>query len=220
MMKRHGSLNLAVRVAAGLAFCVTAASAAPSASAVSQRRFVNGQIWKNGSSSYSVNEYSLGVNLWVNGSGSNLYFSGRPFSGSVWGSGSYFTISGAGVNASVNKWGGNYSVSGTIHPQGGGQALRVNFTMNALGREDDPNNPPSYNLYDYASGANINFQPNGRDGYNMSGWMDDEKFGASGTALAGLVVTIAIESRPHAKPKAEERAPRAEGKLTPLPCPL
>lgn len=190
--------------------------------AESQRRYVNGQVWKNGPTTYSVNEYALGVNLWVSGPAPNLYFSGRPFSGSVWGSGSYFTISGAGVNATVNKWGGNYSVNGTVFPQGGGQALRVNFTMNAMGREDDPNNPPSYNLYDYSSGANISFNPNGRDGYTMSGWVDTEKFGAYGIALAGVVTTLAIDSRPAPKPKSDEPAPapKAQGKLAPLPLPL
>ncbi|MBI4677582.1 MAG: hypothetical protein HY748_08365 [Elusimicrobia bacterium] len=216
MTKRTVFLSMAVLLPTVLA------SGSVVSAAETGRRYVNGQVWKNGSNSYTVSEYALGVSLWVNGSGSNLYFSGRPFSGSVWGSGSYFNISGAGVNATVNKWGGNYSVNGTIHPQGGGQALRVNFTMNALGREDDPNHPPSYSLYDYSSGANINLNPNGRDGYYLSGWVDMEKFGAYGTALVGLVATIAIESRPAPKPKAQEPAPQAPAgrELEPLPFPL
>ncbi|MBI5623906.1 MAG: hypothetical protein HY924_09020 [Elusimicrobia bacterium] len=212
MMKMRGPLK-PVFLAAVLGMC------GASAQAESQRRFVSGQIWKNGSHSFSINEYSLGISLWVNASGSNLYFSGRPFSGSVWGSGTYMTISGSGVQATVSKWGSNYSVRGTFHPAAGGQAVRVDFTMHALGREDDPVRPPSYSVYDGASGANLNLNPSGADGYSISGWVDTEKFGAHGTSLVALVASASLEARPEPK-AAQEPAKLPGARLAPLPSPL
>ncbi|MBI5209476.1 MAG: hypothetical protein HY927_05815 [Elusimicrobia bacterium] len=221
-MPRKGSSARwsAAALLALLAFVPAASGTAPVRESSSQRRYVNGEVRKNGTGLYYINEYSLGVNLFANAFGTSISFNGTPFSGFISGSSSFYSINGGGVSATVNAWSGNYNVNGTVYPQGGGQPLRLSFSMNAMGRTDDPDNPPSYNVYDYASGASLTLYPTyGQGGYGMSGWVEMDKFGSYGTALVGLVATIAIESRPAPKPKAESATP-AGRTLAPLPFPL
>lgn len=149
-------------------------------------------VRKTFQNAYDISESSLGIFLYVNAFGSGFSFSGRPFSGSIYGSGNWMNISAAGLNATVNSWGNAISVQATVHGGGGAPAGRIDFTLYSSGRTDDPRFPPSYSLY--SPGANLYISPNGNQDYTVSGTVGPE-FGAEGTALVGLVLAARMHER-------------------------
>ena len=176
------------------------------ASANGARKYINFNIYGHGNN-YNVSEPSLRLNLHVNAYRSNYSFSGQPFSGNISKSGSYFHINGGGLNATVNLWGGNYSVDGTIHDtMGRPGTLHLSFTLNVIGRTDDPANPPSYSVHDGRSGSSLRLDPTGRGNYRVSGNVDEEKFGVGGTALVSLVAIVASHSLQNREPAPEVRS--------------
>lgn len=82
------------------------AKVADAARAHAQTRYVNMNLYRNGSSYFSLNEGSLGVNLSVNAFGNGFSFNGFPFSGHVSGSGSWYNLYGGGERTSPPIAGG------------------------------------------------------------------------------------------------------------------
>ncbi|MFA5140637.1 MAG: hypothetical protein WC728_15520 [Elusimicrobiota bacterium] len=171
-------------------------SAAFSAPAEKAQKYVNCDIRSSLTNYFDITDYSLGIQLNVSSLGNSLHFNGRPFSGSVYKNGNFATISGGGVNGNANKFGNGYSVNATVYEPG--QPSRyLNFTLRANGPLEDPNYSPSFSLF--SGDANLQFYPSfgGRE-YRVSGSVDEQRFGAAGTAVAALVVTTYMSER---KPK-------------------
>ncbi len=172
----------------GLLLGLAQVGGAVEASPAAARKHISATVWKTGSL-YSINESSLRVTMHVQSFLRGFSFSGMPFSGHISETGTMFQINGGGVNATVHSWGDSYRVNATFHDA---PRLRLDFNMHAIGRSDDPDNPPGYSLYESRSGAQLRIWPSGRNGYRISGSIDPEKFGARGTALVGLVTVISM----------------------------
>lgn len=135
--------------------------------------------------------------LWMNVSvfGNSVSFSGRPISGSLWGSGNYFSLSGGSVSGHISKFGNGLSVSATVFgPRG---TRYINFHMYANGSMDDPRWTPSLNLF--SADANLDFSPSFNRDYRVSGSIDEERFGDEGLAVACLAATMVLKDRPQSK---------------------
>ncbi len=187
--------RIAVLAVSGL--CWGAGTAAAQVVRQDASSHVYASVRKTFQNAYDISDYALGISLYVNAFGNGFSFSGRPFSGSMHGSGNWMNLSASGVNATINSWGNSISVQATVQGRGGAPARRIDFTLYANGRTDDPRFPPYYTLS--ARGANLTLSPNGNADYTVSGRVSPE-FGAEGTALVGLVLASEMHSR---RPKSE-----------------
>lgn len=162
-----------------------------------RREYVNLDVRGTLTNRYDIDDYRLGIRIhaWA-GSSDYISFNGSPFSGSLWGGGSYISVSGSGVSASVNRYSNGFHVSATVSGFGenGRESRHIYFTMYANGSMDDPDRTPSF----WVSGgdANLNVTPSyGMRRYSVSGNVDKERFGAGGTALVGLLASYVLHER-------------------------
>ena len=158
---------------------------------------VYASVRKTFQNAYDISEYSLGISLFVNAFGNGFSFSGRPFSGSIHGSGNWMNLSASGMNAAINSWGNSIQVQATVQGRNGAPARRIDFALYANGRADDPRFLPYYSLS--SPGTYLTISPNGNQDYTVSGRVSPE-FGAEGTALVGLILAAEMHAR---RPKSE-----------------
>lgn len=166
------------------------ASAAP---ATTGSTFVNGRVTRNLSGTFEVYEPFLQVNQWVSPWGGGASVSGFPLSGNVSRGGNFFRFFGPGLDADVNEFAGSYRVNARI-TRNGRQAF-FSFTLHASGPLNDPAYPPSFDVWDAGSNLRLTPSAGGRD-YQMSGWIDRDRFGSEGVALVGIIAGLALDRRP------------------------
>ncbi|MBI4423212.1 MAG: hypothetical protein HY554_05775 [Elusimicrobia bacterium] len=199
--------------AATLAAAPLAADARPAGST-----FVSGRVSRSLAGSYEVYDPFLGVSQRVHWSANGASVSGFPLSGSLSRTGSFIRFFGLGLDADVREWAGGYHVTATVYPRDPRQPhRRLWFAMSALGRTDDPANPPSFSVFD--TGASLTLRPSGKD-YSISGWVDSS-FGPEGVALVGLIATAASEKLPQApQPGGAAPAPAPARRYHPIRVPV
>lgn len=175
-----------------LAAPAAAAPKAPAEAAKTNRRYVSADIRGTFRDRWDISDHQ--GKLWMNVSvfGNSVNFSGRPISGSVWGSGNSWSLSGGSVSGSVSRFGNSLSVRATVHgPRG---TRWVNFELYAMGPMDDPRRAPSLSLS--GMDANLNFSPSFNRDYSVSGTIDEERFGDEGLAVACLAAALVLKERP------------------------
>lgn len=172
-----------------LALSASPLAAAPAKPAAkSDRVYVNASVRASLSNYYDIRDYNTDVWLNVHVWGNSFDFNGRPFSGDIWGSGNWFSVTGAGLSGSINRWGNAYDVRVTV-TGADGKPRNIDFTMYANGRMDDPKFPPHLSVFN--GDASLDLRPVfGLREYAVNGWVDKEKFGSAGTAFACLVATM------------------------------
>lgn len=170
------------------------AAAAFAAPTVTGTTFVNGRVTRNLSGTFDVYEPFLHVNQWVSPWGGGASVSGQPLSGNVSRSGNFLRLFGPGIDADVNGFGGSYRVTARI-TRPGRPMTYFTFTLQADGPLNDPARPPSFHTWDAGSNLRLNPVFGGRD-FEMSGWIDRDRFGAEGVALAGIIAGLAVQQGP------------------------
>ena len=167
------------------------------------QRYVNGAVRGSIRDHWDIQDYNGRIWLNVSAFGSSISFNGRPISGSLFGSGNYYSISAGGVSGNISRFGNSVDVRATVFGHGG--TRWVNFTMYVNGPTNDPNRAPSLSVY--SSDASLNFNPSFNNEYSVSGWVDDQRFGDEGLALAFLASTLVMKEhaavRASALPKSD-----------------
>lgn len=161
-------------------------------SAEKNRRYVSADIRGTFRDRWDISDNQ--GKLWMNVSvfGNSINFSGRPISGSVWGGGNSWSLSGGSVSGTISKFGNGIQVRATVHgPRG---TRWVNFELRAMGPMNDPNRAPSLSLS--GMDGHLNFSPSFNRGYNVSGTIDEERFGDEGLAVACLAAALVLKERP------------------------
>lgn len=179
---------LALLLLAGPAFAVPK----PAQDAPNMRHYVSADIRGTFRDRWDISDHQ--GKIWMNMStfGNSVNFSGRPISGSLWGSGNSWSISGGGVSGNINRFGNSISVRATVNgPRG---TRWVNFELYAMGPMDDPKRAPSLSLS--GMDANLNFSPSFNRDYSVSGTVDEERFGDEGLAVACLAAALVLKERP------------------------
>ncbi len=179
-------------------FLLAALLAAPAAAAplpaqpdvvAQNQRYVNGAVRGTINGHWDVQDYQGRIWLNVSTFGNSISFNGRPISGSLFGSGNYYSISAGGVSGNISRFGSSVDVRATVFGQGGTRWL--NFTMYVNGPVNDPNRMPSLSIF--SGDASLNFNPSFNREYSVSGRVDDQRFGDEGLALAYLASTLIMK---------------------------
>lgn len=190
-----------------VALLAGALQAAAAGSDSAANTHVDGRVTRNLSGSFDVYEPWLRVNQWVSTWSGGASISGSPLSGQVTRNGDSLRFFGPGLDADVHEFGGHFRVNATLSRPGQRPAY-LSFTLQASGPLNDPSRPPMFSLWD--AGANLRMNPSagGRD-YDLSGWVDPQRFGAEGVALVGIIAAMSVEKRlapePDAKPQTPEQ---------------
>ncbi|MBI5202768.1 MAG: hypothetical protein HY925_14350 [Elusimicrobia bacterium] len=193
-----------------MAVWTSAAPAAPTSNV-----FVNGRITRNLSGSVEIYEPWLQVNQWVNVWGGGASVTGTPLSCQVNKNGNSLYFFGGWIDGNAVEFGGNWRVNANIR-RPGQQPVSLWFTMQISGPTNDPNNPPSFSIWE--SGANLRLNPSGggRD-YNLSGWVDKARFGAEGVSLVGILAAMSFDARAAAPEGTPQNAPDRIYRVLPFP---
>ena len=157
--------------------------------AVKAMRSVNGAVRGSIRDHWDVQDYQGRIWLNVSAFGNSVNFNGRPFSGSLFGGGNSYSISGGGVSRNMSRFGNSVDVRATVFGQGGSRWL--NFTVYVNGPTNDPNRLPGLSVF--SGEASINFNPSFSREYSVSGWVDDQRFGDEGLALAYLAAALVMK---------------------------
>ena len=197
-----------------LALLATLAAANPAPTPTSNT-FVNGRISRSLSGSVEIYEPWLQVNQWVNPWAGGASVSGTPIMGNVSKFGNSLHFFGNGLNGDATEFAGSWRVNATVQ-RPGQPARTLWFTMQAVGSTNDPNNPPSFNVWD--ASANLRLNPAGNRDYNLSGWVDASRFCAEGVALVGIIASLALDQRAPTPENAPSTAPDRIYRVLPFPA--
>lgn len=159
------------------------------------RRFVNAEVRGTFRDHWDIDDHGGRIWLRVSAFGNSLDFNGRPFSGNLWGSGDYYTLSGGSISGSVSKFGNG--LDARINAYGPQGSRFLNFHVFVNGRLDDPRQPPHLSIH--GMDASLNFSPSFNRGYTVSGTIDEQRFGDEGLAVACLLATIVLKDRPQSQ---------------------
>jgi hypothetical protein len=156
--------------------------------AASRVQPVNARISRSAKTHYWANEGYLGINLSADAFNGGMHFSGFPFSGSVSGSGTYFSINGGAVSGSIRAWGSSYDVDATIYE--GGRSKHV--SLHLWGSGGDREHLPRFSVSDTQGAARLSANPAfDGSGYDVNGTVDGDRFGKNETALVVLATIVA-----------------------------
>lgn len=189
------------------------AAAAPAQAA---NVFVNGRITRSLSGTVEIYEPWLRVNQWVSPWSGGASVSGMPLSASVSKMGNSLHFFGGWIDGNATQFGGHWRVNATLR-RPGQNPVSLWFTMQSSGRTDDPNNPPSFSVWESAANLRLSPSGGGRD-YSLSGWVDSGRFGAEGVALVGIIAAMSFDSRAAAPDNAPHTAPDRVFRVLPFPA--
>ncbi len=196
-----------------LALALVWTAAAPAAAS---NVFVNGRITRSLSGTAEIYEPWLQVNQWVHPWSGGASVSGTPLSCQVQKNGNSLYFFGGWIDGNAVEFGGSWRVSATLR-RPGQTPVSLWFTLQATGPTNDPNNPPSFSLWDASANLRLNPSGGGRD-YSLNGWVDSGRFGAEGVALVGIIAAMSFEHRAAAPESAPHTAPDRVFRVLPFPA--